>query len=302
MTVDGLGYFLQFPDSAVGMFQIANDLTVTLENVVLKDFNYNVVSYGTGSALNFGNGVVMELNSDTTIGSSDNPWTFTGNAIIEGYGHTIFLKDIANRITINGPYTLKIQNARLQIAHESALSCLSHDAKIELQDVDVCIEEPGYTFALGNIDIKGNVRFRGCNATTPGGSSLFTYSTTGTLSVLKAATLEIVGDINFSYQATPKPSDGTTSPSSQDYKESKRKLVLSDPSATLHLNSCTLTSTATGIALDYGNLVIEDKVVLDIDPTPGSEAEFGTSLDVNIKAGATLEVGGPLKYVPSTFP
>lgn len=303
VTLDGAGYFLQFPDSVAGYFQIANDLTVTLENVVLKDFEPGVISYGTSAALEFGDGCVIELNKDMTIGAASEPWTFVGNATLEGYGHTIRLEGAADRLTAdNDTKVVKIQNAKIQIDHASALSCLHYGSKFELQDVEICIEDSGYTFALGSIDVKNDVKIKGCDPVNPGGVSLFTYSTTGTLTVQKASSLELFGDVNFTYQASPTPTDGLTPFVEADFNASRRKLKLTDPSSTLHLNCCTLTSTDTGIALDYGNFVVEDKVVFNINTTAGAEAELGTALDVSIKAGATLEVGGPLRYVSSTFP
>jgi hypothetical protein len=299
LTVDGQGYFLQFPYAATGMFQIANNLTVTLDNTILKDFNTNIVSYGTNSALQFGDGTVLELGANTSIGASSKPLTFVGNATLDGYGHTITLTDSSNRITITGPKILTIRNATLLINQVSALACLSYDAKILFQDVDICVQAPGYTFALGSIDIVGYVKLSGCDQNTPGGVPIFTYSTTGTLTVQTASTLKIDGDINFTYQASPPPS---TTANTTSYSQSKRRLKLADPSATLHLNSCTLTSTSTALAFDYGNFIVEDNVTFNINSASGSEVELGTSLDVLIKAGAILQVGGPLRYTSTTYP
>lgn len=299
MTLDGQGYFLQFPAGAANMFQIAADLTLTLEDVVLKDFNAAVVSYGANSALQFGDGCVIELAADTVIGAASKPFTFVGNATLIGYGHTITLQGASNRMTVAGAKTLKIRDTKIYIDHVNALSCLSYDAKFDFKNVDICIANPGFAFALGSIDINGDVKIKGCDATTPGGLALFNYSTTGTLTVQRASTLELKGDLNFTYLASPAPS---VTPTAATYAQSKRRLKLIDPSATLHLNACTLTSTGTALALDYGNLIVEDTVAFNISAAAGSEAEIGTALDVAIKAGATLEVGGPLKYTSTTYP
>lgn len=299
ITLDGQGYYLQFPDGATGLLQIANDLTITLENVILKDFNPAVVTYGTSASLKFGDGVIVELGRDATLNGASAAWSFTGNATLDGFGHTVILTASSNRITVTGAKTLKIQNTKLLIDQASALSCLTYDAKIALQDCDLCVDKNNYTFALGSIDVGGLTRFRGCDSTNPGGAPLFTFSTTGTLTVQRAATLALLGDLEFKYQATPLP--GAT-PSAATLAASKRHLKLNDPSSTLLLNCSTLTSTTTGLALDYGNLIVEDKVIFNIDSTSGSEAEFGTALDLNIKSGAILEVGGPLKYISTTYP
>ncbi len=299
LTLDGHGYHLQFPDGATGLMQIANDLTVTLENVVLKDFNPLVVTYGTNAALKFGDGVIVELGQDATLNGSSVAWNFTGNATLDGFGHTVILTASSNRITVTGAKTLKIQNTKLLIDQATALSCLTYDAKIALQDCDLCVDKNNYTFALGSIDVGGLTRLRGCDSTNPGGIPAFNFSTTGTLTVQRASTLALLGDLEFKYMATPTP--GAT-PSAATLAASKRHLKLNDPSSTLLLNCSTLTSTTTGLALDYGNLIVEDKVIFNINSTSGSEAEFGTALDVNIKSGAILEVGGPLKYISTTYP
>lgn len=294
VSLDGGGYFIQFPYGASNFIQIANNLAVTLHDIVLKDFTTATTSYGTSSTLSFGDNAIIQLSSDILLDSSAKAWTFTGNGTIEANEQTITIS-AADKLTITGSKTLKIKNANLIIKHATGLRCLTNSATVQFINCNISVETSGFTFAAGNMSIQGDVVVRGNDSTNPSGSVPFTFSTPGSLTVKEASQLMFVGDLNFSYQPDVTVNTDTL-------VQSKRHFKLNDPSSRLVFDGCTVTSTSTGMALDYGKLYIVDRVKLNVSTSPLAEFEVGSALELIIRAGALLEVDGPLKYTSTTYP
>lgn len=294
MTVNGSGYYIQFPTTGSSYLTLGNTLTVNFTNTVFKEYNPSVINYGTSSVINFGSGCLVQLSQDLTLNAGAKALTFNGNATVDGRGKNIYIS-AASKIAVSGGSTLTIKNANIYLTNATGISCTVAGDKILLSNCNVFVGASGLTFATGNIDIDGQVLFQGCNETTAGGSSIFTYSSGGAFRVLTDSTLKFLAGINFTYQANPTVNSDT-------YLLSKRHLKMVDPSASIIFSGATLTSTATGMAFDFGNLIFEDRVTMAVSTATGAQMDLGSALNFFLRSGATVEVDGPLNYFTSTFP
>lgn len=107
--------------------------------------------------------------------------------------------------------------------------------------------------------------------------------------VTDKALMRLGRNIEFLYKADPANDAGSV-------HASKRHFLLESGTSVLELDGGILHSTQTGLALDYGKLVVSDASDLIIDGTNGEEAEFGSALDVYIKPSVEFSITGTLAY------
>lgn len=307
MVLNGGGFYIQFPTIyAAALMELETNVQLTLNNITLKDFDPAMINYGAASSkIIFGENCRIQLARDVVINAGDKAWEFvlpSLPAYIDATGHLLTLNG-SNRLTVNGSGLtagrVNIENARVATKASNAFSCTHYNAEIAFKNSTLIMDNNGLNFTLGNIFIDGYSQFTGANPTTPSGTATFTFSSTGTLTVLTQASLEFKPDTTFIYQPTPTP--GAT-PSSTTYLASKRKLKLTDPSAALILNGCTVQTTNTGLAIDYGKLFIHNKVAFTSSTSTGAEFEIGAALDVNIMGSGLFQIDGPVKYQFSSYP
>lgn len=293
-TLAGGGFTLHFPTTGTGLISLSNSATLTTSNIVLNNFNKDAITYGTSASMSFGSGTQIRLFDDITITGADKAWNFTGTGQIIGTGNTLTLNG-SNRLTVTGSNTLTLKNLKIICKTASALTCLTSTAKIVFDNCSVQLEQPGFTFATGNIDVLGTVKFTGGNPATINDASTFTMSTAGQFKILSGSTLSLGPNIEFIYAANPSGDAGVT-------YNSKRHFKFTDSTSSLELNSCNLHSTVTGLAIDFGRLWVMDSSKLQVDGSLGTEMEIGSAVDLYIKPAASLVVTGTLKYIPSVLP
>ncbi len=300
VTIDGSNYSWQFPGGTYDVFKIAAATTVTLQNVILKDFSLNNVNFvdSTTSILKFGDGVVISLGHDDDLPISTKGLSFVGNGTIQGNGHTLRLTSGSNIAQTVAGKTLNIENANIKTEHATGLACSVADAKIKLQDSNLIINQAGITFGTGSLDVYGYCTLKSRVTNAVGGSTNFDFTSSGTLTLASAAIFEVGRGITLGYKATPNITDlASATPMSL----SKRHLVLTDPSSTLYLNGGSLLSTATPLALDRGNLLIDNKVQWDCPTSADVEAEIGSSVNVEVLAAGSLNINGNVRYLTSSM-
>lgn len=303
ITLDGSNYAWQFPGGTAAVLKIAADTTVTLANVVLKNFSLNNIEFGhaTSSVLNFGDGVVMHLGADQTLPITNNgtrSLVFVGNATILGNGQTVTLTAGSSIVQQTAAKTLTIENLNIQTEHATGLACSSSTAIINLKDSRVVVNQAGYTLNTGSMDIEGTCAIASRVTNAAAGTANFSLATTGTLQIKSGAKLEVGRGINFQYQPLVTLNLLTDTPT----EFSRLHLLFADPSSTLYLNGCTFTSTNTPVRFTKGNLIIDNKVQLNANfATAGLEAEIGTAMNVEILAGGNFNIDGNLKYIATTI-
>lgn len=297
IALNGQGNFIQFNYSTAQNMIIEENVTVTVTNMELKDFDPALINFqgagGTLAKLVFGDNVKVSLNKDLTF--STKALEFVGNATLSGNGHTITLS-AANMLTAGtASKTLTIKDTLLDITHVTAMECLTDTTKIVLQDSTVRMSTAGYTFNTGDLDVKNHAHITGLDPTTVGGVATFTFGSNGQLTVQSNSTLQVGRDVGFSYIPNIIADAG-------DPDLEKRHLFLTDPSSTFWVDSSLVTTGTMGFELLHGRLLVDGHTIFNIDATAGAEVEFGTALQVEISPGAIMDIDGALKYHSTTFP
>ena len=297
ITLDGRGLYIQFNYTTGKFITLQENLTVTLHNTMLKDFDPALVDFqgsgATRSKFIFGDNVVVGLGND--LFAPTIPFNFEGVSTLRGNGTTLTL-DRAHMLTANTPgCILTVKNIKLVLTDADAMECLDNNATIALQDSEVMMRNEGINFALGNLDIKGYVFLSGMDPTTPRTSATFNFSSAGFLKVQTSSIFQLDNRANLLYNPDVSNDLG-------NLHAAKRHLQLVDPSATLSLNTCSLTSGTMGLALDYGRLLVNGQTTLCVNATPGAEVEFGSALSVELAPGGILDIEGALMYTDTTYP
>lgn len=320
MTWDGGGYPITFPYGAAlaGSITVLPNKTVTLQNVILKNFSSAAVTLYSGASLVFGNGVVIELGAHESLSST---WSFTGQSTastIRGNGKNLDLSTLTggNRVGISvGPgtgvstgVTLNIEDVHLlglsggpaldtlvstantystaaaYIASSNRLRCVDYRGIINLRNTDINLSG-NYTLTAGNINIFNDVSVVGRGYT-------FAFSSNGTLAIKSASKLLFDRNVTFSYDSSGLGARGPAA--------SKTQLTMADQTSCLYLNGCTLYGTGTSPKLRTGVVVINDKVRIQSEGIVDAEAiTFDTTsgLLVEVLAGATMDVYGAIAHV-----
>ena len=299
ITLDGQGFYIQFNYISGQYMTIDENLTVIMKNVLLKDFDPALVSFGASAKIVFDDNVTVSLGKDLTINGSTSPaFAFQGNATLRGNGTTLALT-ADSTLTVTGnagsaSKVLTVQDVRLFVQNATAMKCSLDTTKIVLQDVELHMNNNGCTFATGLLDIKNNVSVLGVDPTSVGGSSVFTFSSKGQLRVLTNSILKLDNGVSFNYQPDTTGDGGNAA-------TSKRHMLLVDPSSTLWFNSCAFSASTMGFALDYGRVLVDGKTTLNINAAVGAEVEFGSALQVEIAPSGILDINGALMYTNTTF-
>lgn len=319
LTWDGAGFAMQFARGAAlsNSLVVAAGKTVTLQNVVLKDFSSSAVSLGAGASLVFGNGVTIQLGANEALTMT---WSFTGQAAastIYGNGKNLSLASLSGGNTVGisvgagegagSPVSLNIEDVHLQglsggvaldtlvadnytystasayVASSNRLRCVDYTGIINLRNVDLNLAG-NYTLSAGNINIYNDVAIRGHGYT-------FAFSSNGTLAIKSGSTLLVDRNVTLSYDSSGLGALGLAA--------SKNQLTMEDSTARLYLNGCTLYGTVTSPALQNGIVVVSDKVTFSSEGVLDSEAltlNTTSGLLVEVLSGAMLDVYGALAH------
>lgn len=295
VAIDFNGHSLTFPRSGGDLLVLDPNVNLTVSNVELFEFNKSCVSYGSSATLAFGANTKIRLFDTESISGSDKAWNFTGSGLISGTGTALNLTGSA-RITVTGSSTLTFKDLKITIGTIDAIKALDAGSKIVFQNCSVIVQYPGFEISTGHIDIDGMTDFRGTNTfDSVSANSPFTFSSTGTFTVKSGATMKLGKNIEFFYKANPSTNLGKT-------YYSKRHFVLQDATATFELDGCTLHSTFTGLAIDYGKIIVSDNSKFIIDGSAGTQAEVGSALDVYIKPSVSFSITGTLAYNSTSLP
>lgn len=304
---NGNGFYIQFPVpfSSTGPVIINSGTHVEFTNTVFKDFDPSYITTSGTGTFKFGDGCRIELATNCDLNQT---WSFIGNATIDGQGAQLNINSIPNGIVIDRDKTVIFEEIRLSgiqnpldQSDRGALNLIGENSIAQFRNSQILLTG-NYTFSEGKMKFYEDVDILGLG-------HIFTYSSRSQSTIEADARLTIDRGVTFSYEAdlrlTSDNWDSTT------YVASRNRLKLNDASATLRLNGCTLWSTHTGLCLDVGHLIVDDKVLLKSvaaieegipNPGPwevkatGEEAEFKNNLTIEVLAAATLDVDGHLKY------
>lgn len=297
VTLDCNGHLIFFPLQGSNLFNLDPHVDLTIKNTVLHGFNKDVVSYGDSNAsLLFGDETHLRLFEDVTLTSSDKAWTFVGDSEICGPGVSLVL-DGSQRLTIDSSSTLTLKNLRVVVKNVDSIKSLDSGSKLVFENCSLVLEDAGFTWADGDIDVEGWLKIFGGDTSTVDTDVTFTFSSGGSFTVKSGSSMTIDRGIIFKYQADPSGDGGSL-------HAQKRHFKLEDPTSMLELNGCTIHSTVTAMALDHGRVIIDDIVAFNVDGTSAAntEMELGSSLIIIIRPSAVFDIKGVMTYNLTTFP
>lgn len=289
VSVDFNGHALIFPKVTNVLINIAPNTKVTMKNTELYLYDQHSVSYDDqDSELIFGAGTKITLTDPDEIATENRPWRFIGDGMISGSNTKLVLNG-SKRITVEGSSTLTLKNLIINVKNIDSLAILDEQSKIIFEECDLFISSEQFEIGCGNVEAKGTLRlFSGDNSNYQTNTKM-TFSSSGLFRVLSRSLFRIGKHLEFEYKANPSGDAGSV-------YASKRHFCLQDATSVLELDGCTLHSTMTGLALDHGQIIVNDQSTFLIDGFDGTEAEFGSSLDVYIKPAITLSITGTLAY------
>lgn len=289
LTLDGAGFFYQFPINSDQVLVVNNGFTATVNNLLLNDFNTTNLSIGTGSTLAIGDNSYISLKKDITINPSDPSITCTGNCEINGNGATLTVNK-SQGLTINGSSkTLTLKNMRLVTSLSDAIKCLASTCKIKLQNVTWTITN-NFAFSAGSCDVSGTVNINADLGATANPVTFLNWewSSPGTMTVTNSSELVLGFGVNFKYNADPT--------GAANFNATKRKFVLNQFGSKLTFNGASLESTATGLALDQGIINVYDEVIFKPSTSTSAELEIAKNVQINISGNGNIILQGPVKY------
>lgn len=288
---DGGNNTFSFARSGSSQVILAQNVNLTTQNIVIEDYAQAKVSFGASSTIVFGQGTNLKMNQDLILGGSDTAWTFSGGtSTIDGKKCQLTVSG-AQKISILGNTTLILKNVDFYTTVVNPFLMQNTSCTVNLQNSRIMVGAAGFTFDAGTLNVSGQSQITGQHTSAIASNSVFTFSSIGKMTIATNSCLTIDKGINFIYQANPA--------SDTNLFQTKRHVVFTDYSSCLFLNGASLTSTATALAFDTGRLVIGDRVVATSATGSGQELEFGSSLKMDVLAGAVLELQGPTKYVIS---
>ncbi|MCB9493804.1 MAG: WD40 repeat domain-containing protein [Epsilonproteobacteria bacterium] len=266
----------------------SNSGTLTLLNSVASSSDVNTARFSqTNSYIARGNGadqvivssfkkivftvfdLELVLNTDTKF-ITDVYWS--GTCKINGQGKRLTIGSDAKFFIRPGAH-ITMQDVELNGLSQGNFVCMADDCDIVFKDSIVTLTSD-YTFSHGSFLCSGDVCFTGTSA--------FTYATKRTSTIELLTTCKIDRNTTFSYDPNIARSD---------------LLYFDGDTAQLYLNGCTVHATKTGLQLEGGSLVIDDKVTFSSQGRALSEAiVLKNDLSINVLGGATLDLFGLVMY------
>ncbi|MCB9493805.1 MAG: WD40 repeat domain-containing protein [Epsilonproteobacteria bacterium] len=231
--------------------------------------NDDVVVAGLGKGVYYFEDTVLMLNSDARVRCD---MYFSGTCCVMGNGKQLAVNNGATMFVRPGAY-VTFQDIILDEFGRDKLACMSDDGDIRFKNARLVLSD-NYSFSKGAFSIHDGVEITG--------TQVFAYSAARTSTVYSLATLLFDRDTTFSY----------------DPRRARADLIyFEDASSMLVLNGCTLHSTHTGLCLQDGMVIFDDKVTVSSESRTFSEdMVLKSSLDIRVLGGALLDVFGRVRY------
>ncbi len=178
-----------------------------------------------------GTSASINLNANISLAAT---WTFSGNCILKGNGHSLNLGNLGD-IVVENDSQLCLQNIKIEMVDGMNIKCMGDTSVIILDDT-IWMQDRSYAYTF----TKGALRFK--NKVVMRGDGLFTYDSDQTSTICAESQLKF--DLGI-----------TCSINSQ--RAGFHVLEMEDDTATLVLQNASLHTTSTGIQLTKGNFVVK---------------------------------------------
>lgn len=273
VSVSGSNNALTGGGDITGFISLVNNQSSLISNLQGTVFNSIAMNGGSitlGSSLNLGNSVALTgsgavdldgrnitfggtdfIWSGTTTwkgsGSSinlasdiwlDGVWTLTGACTINGNGHTLDLRT-TGQIIVNPQTTITLKDVTIKNIKNTNIACVDNTGKIILNGVS-WQQSGNYQFTKGTLVLDNDVVMQG--------NKIFAYQSAQTSTISDNTEWILDSGFTFSYDPIFVASDSL--------------INFIDKTSHLILNGATLYTTATGITLTKGSLIVTDNSTL----------------------------------------
>jgi hypothetical protein len=266
--LNGGGHAICFARSATNVLQVAASRTLTLQNVVLRNFSDGAIQLGSGASVVFGDGVYIELEEEETLSRN---WTFSGSCTLYGGGNKLILDNYY--VGILSPGSLRLNNVIVDGLKSNNVRCIGNNATLYLRDTNLLLSN-NFCFTTGALQFEHDVVMTGTN--------IFSYETSKASTIATESTLFLDTGVTFSYAPISFGRD---------------LFSMTDATSRLFLNGCTLKSTTAGMRLIKGTLLIDHKnnIYNDGATTDSQSVSFGngtaaSDLSIEIYPEGSIEL------------
>lgn len=265
-TFDGNSRSFIFANASTGhMISVADSGAVTATNLVLDGLRSSNISLGSGASWTFGNGSVIRLQSDDTLGKT---YTTAASATVEIdlRGHTLDLGSYG--LTLGTASTVTVKNGTLTGFTNGSVSFGDAAATLVLEDVKVVLDS-NFSPATGAVQFKGDCEIISENAS----GTTYSYTIATAHTIAENARLTVHDGATLAYAHTT----------------DAEALTFAGRNSRLDLMGATL-SIQENMTLSTGILWVDHKVNMTGDSTLTFMTGAGYDFDVKFYPGATAQV------------
>ncbi len=210
----------------------------------------------------------LTLNSDLTLNTTT---YFINNCRIDGRGQRLTIGS-NSKIIVRPNSQLTLDNVEVQGIKSNYLGCMVDSGSLMLRNCILALDSD-FTFSRGTIFFDENVIITG--------TSKFIYSSRFGSTIGSQSVLMMSNNTTLSY--APLAARGNL-------------LAMEDQTAILFLDGCTLASTRTGLILDTGTLVMDNRVTLSSQGRNSAEAiQLRNNLMIKVLGSAQVDLFGQVK-------
>jgi len=247
-VLNGSSHYIYLSQTNENILYVDAGVSVTVKNVVLKNFSENKINIGAGASFIFGDGTEVELCTNEELSRT---WTCEGANIIDGNGKQITMNGHGGLYIPSGG-RLVLQDIRICGWSNENIKCEDNTASIVLKNCELLATNT-VMFSHGSILFDQEV--------TLAGAYPFCYESSAASTIAANATLRLDQGFTFSYCPTI---------------ASKDLFVFEDSTAILVLKGATIHASETGLTLKTGRLLINKFSFISSDG--GGEITFGNDI------------------------
>jgi len=210
----------------------------------------------------------LTLNSDLTLNTTT---YFINNCRIDGRGQRLTIGP-SSKIIVRPNSQLILDDVEVQGIKSNYLGCMVDSGSLILRNC-ILVLDSDFTFSRGTMFFDENVIITG--------TSKFIYSSRFGSTIGSQSVLMMSNNTTLSYAPLA---------------ARENLLTMEDQTSILFLDGCTLASTRTGLILDTGTLVMDNRVTLSSQGRNSAEAiQLRTNLMVKVLGSAQVDLFGQVK-------
>jgi WD40 repeat protein len=190
---------------------------------------------------------------------------FQGRCVIDGRGNTLSLSPTST-LLVDTNAALLLRDIAITGVTDQNIRCADSTSTCSFENVEMILDG-NYTLDQGRFDVLESLLVRGA-------SKIFVQRTGQISTIFRNSIFELDNQVTFSYDPFPARRDG---------------LAFEDQSSQLVLNGATFHTTATGISLEKGTIIVKTTGLVEAEgATSGGAITFGNG--VSMDCNQTIEL------------